>query len=191
MPLADDGNRVLQVLDDAECHRLLARAVLGRLAFTEGALPMIQPVSYVVSGGEVLIPTRVGSKVAAAARGAVVAFEVDDVDPVGRTGWNVTVIGPSRVVTDRAEVASLDRLGARAWAPADVPCYVAVRVAVIRGRRLTVPAAAAGGPGAPGGRVSRARLSARGRSPSARWPGRRPGCGARGPAWPAGGRRSS
>jgi hypothetical protein len=40
------------------------------------------------------------------------------------------------VITDPADVARLDGLGARAWAPADEPCYVAVRIAVIRGRRL-------------------------------------------------------
>jgi hypothetical protein len=93
----------------------------------------------------------VGSKVAAAARGAVVAFEVDDVDPVARTGWDVTVVGPSRVVADPAEVARLDLLGARAWAPADVPCYIAVRISLVRGRRLTAvtgaPAPRAAGTG--------------------------------------------
>jgi hypothetical protein len=134
--LAADRVRVLEELDDDECRRLLAGAVLGRLAFTEGALPAIQPVSFVVTGDEVAIPTRVGSKVTAAARGAVVAFEVDDFDAGARTGWNVTVVGPSRVITDPADVARLDGLGARAWAPADEPCYVAVRIAVIRGRRL-------------------------------------------------------
>jgi uncharacterized protein len=139
--------RVLLELDEGECHRLLAGAALGRLAFTEGALPTIQPVSFVVSLGEVLVPTRVGSKVAAAARGAVVAFEVDDFDAGQRTGWNVTVVGQSRVITEPAEVARLDALGARAWAPADEPCYIAVQIAVIRGRRLTaVPPVHPAGP---------------------------------------------
>jgi hypothetical protein len=153
VPLADDGARVLELLDEQECRRLLGTARLGRLAFTEGALPMIQPVGFVVSGEEVLIPTRLGSTLTAAARGAVVAVEVDDVDPVARTGWDVTVVGPSRVVTDPAEVARLDQLGARPWAPAGVPCYVAVRIAVLRGRRLALPAVAgAPGRGAAGGR---------------------------------------
>jgi uncharacterized protein len=138
---------VLQELDETECRRLLAGAPLGRLAFTEGALPTIQPVSFVVSGGEVLVPTRVGSKVAAAARGAVVAFEVDDFDAGRRIGWHVTVVGPSRVITEPGEVARLDALGARAWAPADAPCWVAVRIALIRGRRLApAPAAAPSAP---------------------------------------------
>ena len=143
MLVADDQAPVLRVLDEDECRRLLRRAPVGRLAFTEGALPTIQPVSFVVAGDDVVIPTGTGSKVAVAARGAVVAFEVDELDAARRTGWNVTVVGPSRVISEPAEVAALDALGARAWAPAEAPCYVAVRIALIRGRRLALAPAAA------------------------------------------------
>lgn len=130
--------RRLEVLDDAECRRLLAGGVIGRLAFTENALPAIQPLHFVVHGGRVLIPTGLGTKVAAASRGAIVAFEVDDFDVAARTGWNVTIVGASYVISDPAGVAELDALGARGWAPSDQPCYVAVEMAVIRGRRISV-----------------------------------------------------
>jgi nitroimidazol reductase NimA-like FMN-containing flavoprotein (pyridoxamine 5'-phosphate oxidase superfamily) len=128
--------RRLEVLDAEECRRLLGRAVIGRLAYTEGALPAIQPVHFTMQAGRILIPTRVGSKVAAASRGAVVAFEVDDFDPRTRTGWNVTVVGQAHVLSDPAEVARLEALGIRAWAPADVPCFVTVDLALVRGRRI-------------------------------------------------------
>ncbi len=130
------GDRLMEVLDPTECRHLLASATIGRLAYTEGALPAIQPVSFVVHDGRVLIPTRVGSKVAIASRGAVVAFEVDEFDAATRTGWNVTVVGPSHVVSEPAEVAALDYLGAVPWAPADVPCYITVATTLIRGRRI-------------------------------------------------------
>lgn len=132
---ATDG-RLLEVLGEDECHRLLAGAVIGRLAYTEGALPAIQPVHFTVHRGRVLIPTSAGSKVAAASQGTVVAFEVDDFDPESRTGWNVTVVGHSQVVSAPADVAALDRLGVAGWAPADVPCYIAVDTTVVRGRRI-------------------------------------------------------
>ena len=103
-------------------------------------------------GGQVVIPTRVGSKVAAASMGAVVAFEVDEYDAASRTGWNVTVVGPSAVVSAPADVAALDLLGAASWAPADVPCYITIETTLVRGRRVvtlpevaTVPAAAGRG----------------------------------------------
>ncbi|MGY1747644.1 pyridoxamine 5'-phosphate oxidase family protein [Modestobacter sp. SYSU DS0511] len=134
-------DRVLEVLSDAESRRLLETAAIGRIAYTEGALPAIQPVSFAVVGAEIIIPTRHGSKVAAASRGAVVAFEVDEHDPADRTGWNVTVVGASRLIRDPAEVAALDATGARAWAPADDPCYVAIGMTLLRGRRISLGAA--------------------------------------------------
>jgi len=142
---------LVEVLDELECRRLLCLAVIGRLAYTEGALPAIQPVHFTVHKDRVLIPTSAGSKVAAASRGAVVAFEVDDFDPENRTGWNVTVVGPAQVVSAPADVAVLDRLGVAAWAPADAPCYIAIETTLVRGRRIValpepaqVPTVAAG-----------------------------------------------
>lgn len=130
------GSRLLEVLDEDECRRMLARAVIGRLAYTEDALPAIQPIHFTMHRGRVLIPTSAGSKVAAASRGAVVAFEVDEFDVETRTGWNVTVVGPAQVVSAPAEVAVLDRLGVAAWAPADAPCYIAIETTLVRGRRI-------------------------------------------------------
>lgn len=131
-----EPQRAVEVLSQVECRRLLATAVLGRVGFTEDALPTIQPVHFVVHRDDVIIPTRVGSKMAAASREAVVAFEVDEFDPGTRTGWNVTVIGPSRVVQDADELRDLEALGAQAWAPPDTPCYIALRISIVRGRRL-------------------------------------------------------
>ncbi len=100
-----DADRTVEVLDDDECHRLLATASIGRLAFTADALPAIQPVSYVLRLREVIIPARTGSELVRAAHGAVVAFEVDTYCPGSpeedlRTGWSVTGVGASRVVTE-------------------------------------------------------------------------------------------
>ncbi len=72
----------------------------------------------------------------AGTRGAVVAFEVDAYDDRARTGWSVTVVGPSRPVTDPVESARYDTLGWPQTAPQR--CYVALRMAVLRGWR-TVP----------------------------------------------------
>ena len=73
---------------------------------------------------------------AAASRHAVVAFEVDEVDAAARTGWNVTVVGPSRLITDARDVSRLDGLGVRSWAPGEGRCYIGVRIRLIRGRRV-------------------------------------------------------
>jgi hypothetical protein len=134
-----EGERLLHVLDRAECRLLLPTAAIGRIAFTEAALPSIQPAAFGISGEDVVIPTGLGSKMAAGSRGAVVAFEVDDYDMVERTGWNVTVIGPSRLISVPSQVAALDALGILPWAPAMTHCYIALRMAVVRGRRISSP----------------------------------------------------
>src|SRR4051812_26330294 len=121
---ASHEDRDVEVLDEAQCLTLLGSVPLGRIAFTEGALPAVQPVAFALGDGEVFIPTHRGSRVAIASRGAIVAFEVDDFDAGARTGWNVTVIGPSRVISDSAEVRRLDGFGLEPWAPADAHCYI-------------------------------------------------------------------
>lgn len=130
-------DRDVEVLDAAQCLVLMGTVPLGRIAFTEGALPAVQPVAFALADGMVFIPTHRGSKVAAASRGAVVAFEVDDFDALARTGWNVTVVGPSRLISDPAEVDRLDELGVQPWAPAGDHCYIGIQAQLVRGRRIS------------------------------------------------------
>jgi hypothetical protein len=133
------GPRRLWELGEEECRELLGTAVIGRIAFTEGALPAIQPVHFSLLGNNVVIPTRPGSKVAAAVANAVVAFEADDFDPATKTGWSVTTVGPSRLLTDADEIAALDALGLRPWADTPQRCYIVVRTSLWRGRRVAGP----------------------------------------------------
>jgi hypothetical protein len=125
-----------EVLDEAACLRLLSSAPIGRIAFTQDALPAIQPVVFAVAGGEVFIPTHQGSRVAAASREAVVAFQADEFDVRAGTGWSVTVVGPSRVITEATEVLRMDRLGIRPWSPGQRRCYIVVQVRLVSGQRF-------------------------------------------------------
>jgi nitroimidazol reductase NimA-like FMN-containing flavoprotein (pyridoxamine 5'-phosphate oxidase superfamily) len=126
----------LEVLSREECHKLLASVPIGRIVFTERALPAVQPVNFVVDGDEVVIRTSVGSKLAAAARNAIVAFEADEFDPLTRTGWSVTAVGRARAVHDPAEIERLAGLGLTTWAPGSRDHYIVVRTDQITGRRL-------------------------------------------------------
>jgi hypothetical protein len=134
---AQHDDRHLEVLGEAECLNLLGSVTIGRVAFTEGALPAIQPVSFRLDGGDILIPSRFGSKVAAASRGAVLAFEVDDVQLATRTGWNVTVVGLSRLISDPADVRDLDRVAAPHWLHAEDRCYISIAAQIVRGQRVS------------------------------------------------------
>src|SRR4051794_10951553 len=97
-----DHELVHEELTTDECLRLLVSTAVGRLAYTQDALPAIRPVSFAVCGSEVQIPALPGSPFLDAVRGAVVALEADDFDPAARTGWTVVVVGHSRVLVPSA-----------------------------------------------------------------------------------------
>jgi hypothetical protein len=79
-------------------------------------------VTFTLRDGEVLIPAEARSPLLDAVRGSVVAFEADDYDASTRTGWTVTVLGPSRVLEDREEGS-----------------LIAVRAGLVRGWRTSTP----------------------------------------------------
>ena len=130
-----DPDLVVVPLDEVECRALLVASRLGRLAFTRNALPAIQPVSYCLHDGEVVIPAPAGSPFLPRTPGTVVAFEVDTLDGDTGTGWSVTVVGPSRAVDDPAETAVLDALP---WSPVRWTGdgrYVALGIGLLSGWR--------------------------------------------------------
>ncbi|URM94580.1 pyridoxamine 5'-phosphate oxidase family protein [Actinomadura madurae] len=87
-------------LPRAECLHLMSTVTVGRLVFTEQALPAVMPVGFVLDHADVVIPLPQGSGLIAATRDAIVAFEVDDLDALGRNGWSVTAVGRAHVVSD-------------------------------------------------------------------------------------------
>jgi uncharacterized protein len=127
---------VIDELDEQACRRLLGTRPIGRVGFTERALPWIHPVHYAVRGDEVVVASLSGVKVDVAHRGDVVAFEVDDYDPATSEGWCVGVLGPCRLLGDPTEVAELDAVGFAPFTPRQDWHYFAISIATIRGRRL-------------------------------------------------------
>jgi uncharacterized protein len=126
----------LEVLDRDDCLTLMRSVALGRVVFTDRALPAIQPVHFLLDGDDVIITMPPDSKLVSAARGAVVAFETDDFDPGTRCGWSVTAIGEARVVRVAAEIERLSRLPLRSWAPVGLSCFVRIRAEYVSGRRI-------------------------------------------------------
>lgn len=134
----------LEVLDGAECVRLLESRSVGRLGITDRALPTILPVSYAVVDGRVLVRTGSGSRLDAAARNAVVAFEVDDIDEGQGTGWSVVVTG---MATEQYEPTLDDQVAARLdrWVPGRDGRLVAIPLDRVSGRRVRPRPTSAGG----------------------------------------------
>lgn len=126
----------LEVLEREECLRLLASATLGRIAVTSGALPAVLPVDFWLDRDRILLLTGEGSRLDAATRNAVVAFEVDDFDLMRHSGWSVVVTGVAREVTDPGELAALRDAPLTRWAPRGKGRLVAIATDMIAGRRI-------------------------------------------------------
>jgi nitroimidazol reductase NimA-like FMN-containing flavoprotein (pyridoxamine 5'-phosphate oxidase superfamily) len=116
--------------------RLLVAGDVGRVGITVGGLPAIFPVNYGVVDGHIVFRTAPGSKLAAAARGAVVAFEVDDYDRAERSGWSVLVVGPSEIVHDLELTFKILDAAIEPWAGGIRTNIVRIRPELISGRRI-------------------------------------------------------
>ncbi|GAA3993438.1 pyridoxamine 5'-phosphate oxidase family protein [Thermobifida alba] len=126
----------LEVLTREECLRLLAEAPIGRIVFTDQALPAVQPVNFTMLGTDIVVRTSPESKLAQATRDTVVAFEVDDYDVATRTGWSVMVVGIGHAVDDPEERAVLEALPLRSWAPGPRSHFIRIMTDIVTGRRI-------------------------------------------------------
>lgn len=90
-------------LSESECRRLLGTHTLGRVGVTSGGLPHIVPVCYLYDDGAITFRTGAGTKLRAAANGDVLAFEVDQFDPISGRGWSVLVLGRASILTTEHE----------------------------------------------------------------------------------------
>jgi len=134
----------LQTLSPNECAALLAEGSIGRVGVSVGALPVVLPVNYAVLDGDVVIRTGAGTKLDAALVGAVVAFEIDSVDPIYHGGWSVMVQGRAQEVLDPGELRRVQALPLRPWADGNRDRFVRISTERISGRRISLPLASTG-----------------------------------------------
>jgi uncharacterized protein len=141
-----DGSALRQLTSD-DCLRLLATVPIGRIIYTRQALPAVELVNFALDSGDIVIRTDRSGKLAAATRGAIVAFEADVVDLEHHSGWSVTAIGPSRAVTDAADIARLQQVGLDSWAPGVREHFIRITPQLLNGRWLGAgrPASVLGG----------------------------------------------
>ena len=130
------GTSELTELGREECLRLLAGAIVGRVVFTEDALPAAHPVTYLLDDDEIVFCTAGGGKLAAATLHRIVAFQVDEIDSTGRTGWSVLGIGEAYEVTDPRRLADLADRRLEPWAASQGGHTVAIPLQRLTGRVL-------------------------------------------------------
>lgn len=137
------GPRRSVALDRAEALRLLGSVSMGRVVFTRRALPTVRPVNHVLDDGDIVIRTHEGAALTlhardAGARGVVVAYEADAIDPDTHVGWSVVVTGYASLVTDARDLARYRSL-LHPWVQQTMDYAVRIRPDLITGVQLTVP----------------------------------------------------
>jgi uncharacterized protein len=134
-----DGSSLTQ-LTRQQCLQLLASVPVGRIIYTRQALPAVELVNFALDHGDIVISLDRSGKLAAATRGAVVAFEADNLDAGRHAGWSVTAIGRSHEVTEADEISRLERIGLSSWAPGKWDHFLRISPEILNGRRMSAPA---------------------------------------------------
>lgn len=135
---AETEPRHLTRLSHRDSLRLLASAPVGRVVFTQGALPAIRPVNHLVVDDDIIIRTSLGASLVAAGarrRQLVVAYEADDIDPATRTGWSVVVTGMASQVDEPAEAARFEA-ALHPWVDQPMDVVIRIRPELVTGYRL-------------------------------------------------------
>ena len=125
----------LEALTRDECIDLLGRRTLGRVAFTERALPAIRPLNYALVGNQIVLqtdPHGLGARL----DGQVVAFEVDEIDPVAETGWSVVVTGTARLLRSPSDLVRQASVPLVTFAGEGHDARVCIVPGQITGRRI-------------------------------------------------------
>jgi nitroimidazol reductase NimA-like FMN-containing flavoprotein (pyridoxamine 5'-phosphate oxidase superfamily) len=127
-------------LDRATCLELLRTASIGRVIYTDSALPAAQPVNFMLDDEEVVFRTGGGGKLVAAARNAVVGFQTDELDPTTRTGWTVLGVGEAYEVTEPQRLTALRGRLPEPWVWERTDHTICIPLQQLTGRRVVVAA---------------------------------------------------
>ncbi|WP_018598926.1 pyridoxamine 5'-phosphate oxidase family protein [Mycobacterium sp. 155] len=126
----------LDVLTRRQCLDLLQGPRVGRLVFTEDAVPAVQPVNYRMWRDDVVFRVAGGPKLTAAMHNQVVAFEVDELDADLHTGWSVTVVGHAKPITDVDELVEVAGTFVQPWVEGRREHFVRITTEKVTGRQF-------------------------------------------------------
>lgn len=123
----------LETLADDDCRRRLAEGGVGRVALPGVDAPEIRPVNFVLRDDRVVIRTGDGQILAAARRGEMAGFEIDDIDALEHTGWSVVVAGKLGELPTTPENLALP---VRPWASGQKDRFVSLSLDRVSGLRI-------------------------------------------------------
>jgi uncharacterized protein len=124
------------LLDQRSCWQLLRTAEVGRLCYTEAAMPIIRPVPFIVDRLSVVVALSLAVvSPEAFVQPSIVAFEAGEWAPSQQQGWSVQLVGKAEAVPDH-EAERLTEQGLTSWMDGPPARYVRVGVGVLSGHRL-------------------------------------------------------
>ena len=129
----------LEILEEDECLRLLAREPVGRLALSSGALPVVLPVNFILVDRTIIFASEPGLKLEAARAETVACLEVDGFDRWSHGGWSVLATGRLTEITDPERLEESQQLPLSPWALSKPHHYVELSVELLSGRRINRP----------------------------------------------------
>lgn len=121
-------------LTTEECWELLASRPVGRVAYDDGAGPVVLPVNHQVHDGTVRFRTAPHSTLAHRVHDHRVAFEIDDVEEFHSSGWSVLVRGRATLVDP--DLRGDGDEGPTPWVEGNRPLIVEITPTEVTGRRL-------------------------------------------------------
>ena len=137
-----DAEPVVELLDEAECLRLISAGGVGRIGYTGRFGPTVLPVNYALHEGTIVFRTGLHGPLGEDLRTGIehaeskVAFEIDELSPAAREGWSILIQGSAHPVDSEAERASVMQSGVEPWAGGEKELFVRVIPTRITGRRI-------------------------------------------------------
>jgi Pyridoxamine 5'-phosphate oxidase len=130
--------RLCRELSREECLRLIGEVPVGRVVFTQRALPAVRVVSHLVEADRIIFRADLGPAISMETggdHGTVVAYEADLIDAAESLGWSVVVVGRAAHVTDQAQAARYRR-ALPSWAVGEADDVIAICAGMVAGFRL-------------------------------------------------------
>ena len=134
---------VLRDLSSEECLSALRAERIGRLAVSQGALPLILPVNYAMDGTTIVFRTRQGGLLDRACRNTIVAFEIDGHDAGAGTGWSVLAVGVANALYAGDWLRAV-KLGLTSVGAGDGAVFIKITPGTVTGRSVDGPSQLAG-----------------------------------------------
>jgi hypothetical protein len=136
--LLSNGRDPLMDLSKHQCEQFLRANDVGRVVYTDRALPAVMPAHYAFVGGRVILRVMPDSRPAEKLPGSVVAFQVDDLAARNGSCQNVLVTGPCHRVSVHERPSLLEALAPTPWPVSGDPLVLEIVALLLTGsRRLT------------------------------------------------------